>query len=252
MKSLLTLLRQLGFDEVQSQLYMEIASTGPLTVLELSRSTNIKRTTVHFHIEQLLAKGLIEEGVRRGRRVLTAVNIERLTKIVDEQKLQVMAMERSLERVVKDMATASGGSQSYGIGFSVEDGMAAIEKIYLEAIENGEIISYVDSVRLDGLQDIRAKLFQDVSLRQSIFSFRELYYTRDIGMPEYTKKLKVFKPFVFSRTGVKLAGSVVNVLVFDGIVAIIVRDTEWKVIKISQGLVSQLLGGMMEAMFTDK
>lgn len=50
----------------------------------------------------------------------------------------------------------------------------------------------------------------------------------------------------------KLAGSVVNVLVFDGIVAIIVRDTEWKVIKISQGLVSQLLGGMMEAMFTDK
>lgn len=248
MKSLLTLLRQLGFDEVQSQLYVEIATTGPLTVLELSRTSNIKRTTVHFHIEQLLSKGLVEEGVRRGRRVLTAVNIERLTQLVEEQKQQVQAIERSLERVVKDMATASGGGQSYGIGFSVEDGTEAIEKIYREAIENGEIISYVDSLRLDGLHDIRSKLFQNVSVRQSIFSFKELYYARDPGLPEYTKKLKVFKPFSFSRTGVKLAGTVVNVLVFDGIVAIIVRDTEWKVIKISQGLVSQLLSGMMEAL----
>lgn len=250
MKSLLMLLRQLGFDDAQSQVYMDIANTGPVTVLELSRSTNVKRTTVHFYVEQLLQKGLITEGVRRGRRVLSAVSLEKLRQVVEEQKQQVAVMERSLEKVIKEMSTSGNGDQSYGAGFVVEDGAKAMEQVYREAMECGEVVSYVDVLKLDGLQDIRMKLFTDVALRQSLYSFKELYCARDPGFPDYARKLKAFKPFVFTRTGVKLAGNVVNVLVFDKTVAIIVRDTEWKVLKLTQGVVAQLLAGMMEGAIT--
>jgi predicted transcriptional regulator len=248
MKSLLMLLRQLGFDDAQSQVYMDIANSGPVTVLELSRSTTIKRTTVHFYVEQLLQKGLIVEGVRRGRRVLSAVSLEKLRQVVEEQKQQVAIMERSLEKVIVEMASSGSGDQSYGVGFVVEDGVVAIERVYRDAFECGEVVSYIDVLNLDGLQDIRMKLFADVALRQSLYSFKELYCARDPGFPDYAKKLKAFKPFVFTRTGVKLAGNVVNVLVFDKTVAIIVRDTEWKVVRLTQGIVAQLLAGMMEGM----
>ncbi len=248
MKSLLVLLNQLGFDESQSQLYMEIANTGPITVLELSRNTDIKRTTVHFHVEQLIARGLVAEGVRRGRRVLTAVSIDKLADVVAEQRQQVVAMEKSLERIVKEAASGSN-DQSYGIGFVVEDGVSAIDRVYKEAMDAGDVLSYMDLVRMDGLHDIRMKLLSDVALRQSVYSFKELYYSRDPGVPEYTKKIKTFKPFKFARTQVKLAGSVVNVLVYDKTVAFVVRDTEWKVIKLSQPMVSQLVAGIMESLF---
>ncbi|MCC7303943.1 hypothetical protein IT418_00800, partial [bacterium] len=112
MKSLRQLLTQLGFDDVQSQLYLEIANNGPVTVLELSRTTPVKRTTVHFHVEQLIARGLVVEGVRRGRRVLTAVSLEKLSGIIEEQKQQVAAMEKSLVRVVKEAATPGTNEQS--------------------------------------------------------------------------------------------------------------------------------------------
>lgn len=247
MKSLLMLLNQLGFDEIQSQLYLEIANTGPLTVLELSRSSSVKRTTVHFHVEQLIAKGLVTEGVRRGRRVLSAVSLEKLSQIVDEQKQQVVAMERSLERVIKEASESGNNDKSYGIGFVIEDGIPAVERVYKEAMLVGDVVSYVDLVRLDGLHEIRTKLFEDVSLRQSVYSFNELYYSRDPGVPEYAKKLKAYKPFRFSRTQVKLSGNVVNVIIFEKTVTIIIRDTEWKVIKLTQGIVAQLLIGLMES-----
>jgi len=246
MKSLLMLLRQLGFDDAQSQLYLEIVNTGPVTVLELSRSTNIKRTTVHFHIEQLLQKGLVAEGVRRGRRVISAVPLENLKQVVEEQKLQVTAMERTLEKAVKEM-TSGATDQAYGVGFVVEDGLGAVEQTYHDALECGDVISYLDLLKVDGLHDVRTKLFADVALRQSIFSFKELYFSRDPGVPDYTKKLKAFRPFQFTRTAVKLSGNVVNVLVFENTVAIIVRDTEWKVLKLQQSVVARLLGGMMDS-----
>lgn len=252
MKSLLMLLGQLGFDEVQSQLYLEVVNTGPITVLELSRNTNVKRTTVHFHIEQLIAKGLVTEGVRRGRRVLTAVSLEKLAQIVEEQKSQVVAMERSLERVIKEASESGNNDQSYGVGFVVEDGIPAIERLYKEAMLVGDVISYVDLVRLDGLHEVRTGLFQNVALRQSMYSFKELYYSRDPGVPEYSKKLKAYKPFHFVRSNVKLSGNVVNVIVFEKTVALIIRDTEWKVVKLTQGLVAQLLVGMMESVFLCK
>jgi hypothetical protein len=121
--------------------------------------------------------------------------------------------------------------------------------VYKEAMVSGDIISYVDLVRIDGMHEVRAKLFQEVSLRQSVYSFKELYYSRDPGVPEYAKKLKIFKPFQFVRSQVKLSGNVVNVIVFEKTVAIIVHDTEWKVIRLTQGIVAQLLVGMMESVF---
>lgn len=245
MKSLLQLLSQLGFDEVQSQLYLEIVNTGPMTVLELSRTTTVKRTTVHFHVEQLIARGLVTEGVRRGRRVLVAVSVEKLSEIVEEQKQQVVAMEKSLERVLREATSSGSNDQSFGIGFVVEDGIAAIEHVYRDAMESGDVLSYVDLVRMDGLHDIRMKLINDVALRQQVYAFKEMFYTRDPGMPEYTKKLKAFKPFTFSRTPLKLSATVVNVLVFNKTVAFIVRDTEWKVVKVTQSMVAQLIAGLM-------
>lgn len=252
MKSLLMLLNQLGFDEAQSQLYVEISATGPITVLELSRSTGIKRTTVHFHVEQLIARGLVTEGVRRGRRVLMAVSTEKLAQIVESQKQQVVALEKSLERVIKESTEHTGNEHLYGIGFSVEDGAVAVEKVYRDAMEAGDVVSYLDLLRVDGLSDIRTKLFTDVSLRQSVYSFRELYVARDPGMPEYIKKLKAYKPFKFSRTQLKLSGNVVNIIVFDKVVAIIVRDSEWKVIRITQPVVAQLVSGMIDVCFVVK
>ncbi|MFZ6022692.1 MAG: helix-turn-helix domain-containing protein [Patescibacteria group bacterium] len=246
MKSLLMLLSQLGFDEAQSQLFTEIASTGPLTVLELSRTTNIKRTTVHFHVEQLISKGLVTEGVRRGRRVLVAVNTDRLAEIVEVHRMQVAAMEKSLARVLRDATEAGTGDQSYGVGFVVEDGVNALERIYKEALESGEVLSYLDVAKLDGLHDIRMELLNDISLRSSLYSFKELFYARDPGQPEYVKKLKAYKPFQCIRSSVKLSGNVVNILVFEKTVAFIVRDTEWKVIRVTQGLLAPFVANMLE------
>lgn len=250
MKSLRVLLAQLGFDETQAMLFTEISNTGPVTVLELSRTTGIKRTTVHFHIEQLLERGLLTEGVRRGRRVVTAVDLKKLSEIIDTQRQQVSALERSLEKVLQEASSAGTKEQSLGIQFSVEDGIQAVASVYHDALDSGEVYSYIDLVKIDGIDEVRMKLFQDIALRSSVYSYRELYYSRDAALPSYAKKMKPYRPFVFARTQVKLSGSVVGVVCFDQTTAFIVRDTEWKVVRLSQGMVTQLLMGLFDQLFS--
>ena len=250
MKSLLTLLRQLGFDDIQAQVYSEVHEMGPITVLELSRNTGIKRPTVHFHVEQLLERGLLNEGIRRGRRVVTAVDPEVFSKIIDEQKQQVKMLENSLNKMVSEMKESGSDSMSYGMGFCLEDGVGAVERVYSDAMTAGEVFAYIDVSRIDGLTDIRAKLFGDVALRQSVYSYKELYYSRDPGAPEYLKKLRVYKPFTFTKSSVKLQGKIVNILCFEKTVAIITKDVEWKVMRITQPMVAQFIAALVESMFT--
>ncbi len=92
-------LQDLGLNDKESAVYLALLSVDNDSVVDLSKKTNINRTTIYPILESLMNKGLVSE-VKVDKKVrFAAESPERLLTFVDKQKL--MFEERS-ERV-KDL-----------------------------------------------------------------------------------------------------------------------------------------------------
>lgn len=246
MKTLETLLLRLGFDELQSKIYSEVYFQGPLTVLEISSITGIKRPTVHFHVEQLLERKLLKAAVRQGRRVLVAESPEAFVTLVNEQKEQLQKTEHSLDRVIGETRSLLERKSIRGVSILVDEGLPSVIALYQEALAYGEVYSYIDIERSEEIVEVRRSLFDEALLQKKLDLFSEQYVTKSSDLPVYVKKLSVFQPFSFARTAVKLQGNIANILLFAGSVIMITKETDWKVMKLDQPLLVQFIKGLLQ------
>jgi len=245
MKTLENLLVQLGFDKLQGILYSELYFHGASTVLELSRKTNIKRPTVHFHIDQLIEKGIVSERTDSGHRLLMAEDPTKFVSLVEQKKQKAIETESSLSRVLSEVATLNGTSATSGISVVIEDGIESLRKIYSEALEYGEAYSYFDFEKGKDLEKMRRMLFNNVVIRKNITSFSELYYTREIKVPDFIKDMRNYDQFAFAKTSMRLYGNAANVLVYGQNIVMISYDKDWKIMRVVQPILAMFIREMV-------
>src|SRR5437868_1910606 len=90
-------LQQLGLNTHEANTYLTCFNRGEVTIMELSRITGIKRTTLYGIVEVLIGKGLIRVIQKGAHRIYSAEN---------PKKFKIM-LEKSRENLVRKEAFLS-------------------------------------------------------------------------------------------------------------------------------------------------
>jgi HTH-type transcriptional regulator, sugar sensing transcriptional regulator len=112
------ILKSFGLDEKETKVFWELSRTGWVTVLELSRKMEIKRSTLYRIIEQLVRKGLAEVKPDEHTSYYRSGTTETFAALIAEEKQKVSKMEDNLQQLQTQMKLLqTSGVQETGIHF---------------------------------------------------------------------------------------------------------------------------------------
>lgn len=127
-QKLLEILKDIGLDEAEAQVYLTSLSLGPTTVLKIARGSNIKRTTVYGVIESLQNKGLMRIDLKGLKQLYIAENPEKLEIILDNRKREFSSKLPDFMALYK----LEGGESS----IKYYTGLKAMKRVYLSTLED--------------------------------------------------------------------------------------------------------------------
>jgi sugar-specific transcriptional regulator TrmB len=102
-KALLQGLIDFGCSDTEALIYLRLLQLGSSTVQELSKVLELKRTTVHSAVEQLLKKGLLFESRRGKRRLILAEEPDVFQTLVEEKAAELQAMQSTMLKLVSQL-----------------------------------------------------------------------------------------------------------------------------------------------------
>lgn len=87
MENIITKLESLGLNEKEASIYLAILRLKQATIIELVKTTKIKRTTVYHLIDSLIEKGLINKFLKDDKKYYLAENPkDGLNNLISEKK----------------------------------------------------------------------------------------------------------------------------------------------------------------------
>lgn len=92
-------LSQLGLDFFESKVFMNLLEKGPLTVLALSRESDVSRTNVYRIIERLKSWGLVDERTEGSKKMIYATSVQKLELLVQEQENKSIILRKTLPEI---------------------------------------------------------------------------------------------------------------------------------------------------------
>lgn len=133
-------IQNLGFSPDAGKLYGELVTKGPMTILEASRATGIERTAIYRLIDELTARGLIEEVLEHKSRCLQAVSPDKIRDLLENEKRKVGKLESDFpefEKLINSLPQNNSTQVRY------YRGMAGIKQIlWNETKANNGLIGY--------------------------------------------------------------------------------------------------------------
>lgn len=133
-------IQELGFSEEAGALYASLAIKGPLTILETSRASGIERTAIYRIVDDLTARGLIEEVLGHKVKRLQAVSPQRIKDLLDKERQRVEKLEREytgFEKLIQSLPPNHSTQVRYFRG------VAGIKQIlWNESKAKSEVVGY--------------------------------------------------------------------------------------------------------------
>lgn len=157
---LLKTLESLGLSETEASVYLAALSLGPSSILSLSRTSGIKRTTVYSVVGALRQKGLMTREIRGWKTLFAPERPERLTGIVEEKKANLAKALPDLSSLY-NLRGGDGAIRFY-------DGLQAVKSVYESLLE--DIRSHEDYLIVSDLKQwlsLDAEFFQDFTERRA-------------------------------------------------------------------------------------
>lgn len=114
-------LEELGFSHEVGRLYSILVSKGPLTILEASRATEIERTALYRLVDDLMARGLIEEVLEYKSRRLQAAPPHKIKDLVERKRREAEGLAHDypeFEKLVQNMPSSNSTQVRYYRGIS--------------------------------------------------------------------------------------------------------------------------------------
>src|SRR5436190_23109195 len=92
-------LQKLGLTKNEAQIYELLLNTGPQNMKPILYHTKLKRGNAYYHLDNLIAKGLVEKQDLPGQTTkFTAKHPEQLELILAKQKAAVFSAEEDLRK----------------------------------------------------------------------------------------------------------------------------------------------------------
>jgi HTH-type transcriptional regulator, sugar sensing transcriptional regulator len=118
----------LGLSENEAMLYLSGLNLGQTTILDLSKNSGLKRSTIYGVIETLKQKNLCYEIMDGWKKSFAMREPSQLATILDQKKLELQKILPEFEAIV------NLGQSNSGVEF--HKGLSGIKSVYNEIIEN--------------------------------------------------------------------------------------------------------------------
>lgn len=151
-------LAALGFNPDEVRVFQAMLEFGPLTKLELSRSSGVNRTRVYRIIEQMKKRGVVEEIVKEYTTVVVPAGLNELKRMVGEEAEKVQRLTQGLPLLESMFSQVQqmDDNQTKVIFYRGHEGIRQMAWNNLKA--KGEIVGYTYRFYAEALGE---KLFQD-------------------------------------------------------------------------------------------
>jgi len=146
----------LGFSREAAEVYATLCKRGELTLLELSRSTGIERTSLYRLIPSLVEGGLLREVVKKKARMVAAATTD---------QIQMMVKER-----------ASKAEE-------LVDGFGEFEKL----VSNTPLLPSTSVKYYRGVAGIKQILWNELKAKGEVFSYSYRNLEEPVGVPFFKK-----------------------------------------------------------------
>lgn len=120
-------LKQLGLDEKSAKLYLAALELGPSPIAKLAKKSGIKRTTIYYFIDDLIAKNLLTSNISGKRKLFAATSPDNLSLIVEKQKELVQKM------VPEMFALFNKSPQKPKVSFY--EGIDGLKTVFMDALD---------------------------------------------------------------------------------------------------------------------
>lgn len=109
--TLATFFRLLGLSPDETTVYRTLYASGALTVLTLSRHTNLPRTRLYRITEKLVRDGVLEEIVDEHRKLYEAADVGTLQRMISARKSDASRLEELFGQVHATLTARVGRNQ---------------------------------------------------------------------------------------------------------------------------------------------
>jgi predicted transcriptional regulator len=135
-----------NLSDIEISIYLALLRKGKLTILEISRATDIHRSTVHLNVENLRQAGLVTQTTSgRGRkRYIIAEPPERFEQILENRKREIEHTEDNLKKVITGLSELMPKEDVEKVEVFLYEGKAQIAQVYEEVMSANEVRSFAD------------------------------------------------------------------------------------------------------------
>lgn len=209
-------LTEFGLSEREIQLYLTLLKTGPNTIMNLSRETEIKRSTTHNNIEELIKKGLVSQTNYGERRMVIAEDPDKLHFLLEQEKYKMKKMEENLPNVLTQITNLIPDSKAK-TKFEVKyyEGKENVMSIYAEAFASRELRSYVNLSEVLEIMPENGRLFLDAHIKNPSLKIWEIF-DRSRMHEGYVTRYTENDKYQYKFTDQSLHLEALDVLMYDG------------------------------------
>ncbi len=227
MKNIINYLKQLGFSEVESKLYLLLLKSGSITVAELAEKAKINRTATYSHINALLEKGIIAK-VKGNANKIAANPPEHLHNLVEQQAIRIGALQEKLPTIISSLNASLLPTQT---NLKPETkhyrGKDGVKAIYQEILKAEKIRAYFNPGDLHKVFPGNIKLCSEAlshNPKMKVFEIAEDNQEARSCI-EYSRKIEERHFWKLLPPDIKLTAN--DILIYEGKVAIInIRDRQ--------------------------
>lgn len=220
-KSVKNFLLDFGLTDKEITVYTTLLKTGPNTIMNLARETNIKRSTTHNTVEELIKKGLVSQTNYGERRMVIAEDPDKLKFLMEQKKWDINKLEKNLPDAINSIytmvPTVKGESD---LGVKYYEGEAGVKLIYSEALKSRELRSYVNfEAVLEVLPD-NGELFLEAQRKNKDLILKEIVVDSPIAR-QFAAQFAKHENYHYKFAPSSLDITALDILLFDNKVAIL-------------------------------
>lgn len=235
------ILKTLNISNTELQIYKTLNKFGPQTVLQLSQSLNVPRSTIHSNVEKLLEKEIINKQLFQNKWKFVAVSPAVFEKMLDneafelqDKKDKVVALKSILPEFINSFELSPITNAASNSNISIYEGKKGILRVYKQIVESKKLRSYPNAYWVTQLIPSVPLLFQE-RLNNSEFESWDLY-VHGMSAEHTTKILSTAKNYHFKYLPSSINQLEIDYSIFDNKIAIFTNNPYPQVVVIEDEL----------------
>lgn len=160
-QTVLSYFNQFGLSEDEALIYLKLLELGPATVQQLASACDLKRSTTHIKVEDLIQKGLVTQTKRGARRMVVAEVPEKLQSLLDQKKWELKRLENNLPDIIEGIyKNVPKVKDTTDVEVKYYESRNSVKHVYHEILKAKKIYSFANLLQVRKVLPENTGLFE--------------------------------------------------------------------------------------------